>query len=54
MKKNVKPQSFITIGMLSSISFLLMLFNFPIPPFPYLWKWISVICLPYLQPSRMA
>lgn len=34
MKKNVKLQSFITIGMLSSISFLLMLFNFPIPPFP--------------------
>ena len=34
MKKNLKLQSFITIGMLSSISFLLMLFNFPIPPFP--------------------
>jgi len=34
MKKNVKLQSYITIGMLSSISFLLMLFNFPIPPFP--------------------
>lgn len=34
MKKNLKLQSLITIGMLSSISFLLMLFNFPIPPFP--------------------
>lgn len=29
-----KLQSFITIGMLSSISVVLMLFNFPLPPFP--------------------
>lgn len=34
IKKNKKLQSFITVGILSSISFVLMLFNFPIPPFP--------------------
>lgn len=33
-QKNKRLQAFITIGMLSSISFILMLFNFPIPPFP--------------------
>ncbi|WP_071460002.1 ECF transporter S component [Bacillus massilinigeriensis] len=31
-KMNVK--AFVTIGMLSSISYLLMLLNFPLPPFP--------------------
>ncbi|MBK3494263.1 ECF transporter S component [Viridibacillus sp. YIM B01967] len=32
--KNTKLQKMIAIGMLSSISFVLMLFNFPLPPFP--------------------
>lgn len=32
--KNLKLQKMIAIGMLSSISFVLMLFNFPLPPFP--------------------
>lgn len=33
-KKNKKLRSFVTIAMLSSISFILMLFNFPLPWFP--------------------
>lgn len=32
--KNTKLQKMIAIGMLSSISFVLMLFNFPLPAFP--------------------
>ncbi|MFE6166951.1 ECF transporter S component [Viridibacillus arvi] len=32
--KNMKLQKRIAIAMLSSISFVLMLFNFPLPPFP--------------------
>ncbi|MGX9133796.1 ECF transporter S component [Rummeliibacillus sp. JY-2-4R] len=32
--KNTKLQKMISIGMLSSISFVLMIFNFPLPPFP--------------------
>ncbi|MFC7365655.1 MULTISPECIES: ECF transporter S component [Bhargavaea] len=34
MKKNLRLRSMIAIAMLSSISFVLMLFNFPLPPFP--------------------
>ncbi|KGR90378.1 riboflavin transporter FmnP [Ureibacillus massiliensis 4400831 = CIP 108448 = CCUG 49529] len=33
-KQNLKLRSFVTIAMLSSISFLLMLLNFPLPWFP--------------------
>ena len=33
-KQSKKLQAIITIGILSSISFVLMLLNFPIPPFP--------------------
>ena len=33
-KKNLRLRSMIAIAMLSSISFVLMLFNFPLPPFP--------------------
>ncbi|MFF5993572.1 ECF transporter S component [Lysinibacillus sp. KU-BSD001] len=33
-KQNKKLRSFVTIAMLSSISFVLMLFNFPLPWFP--------------------
>ncbi|MBM7610443.1 riboflavin transporter FmnP [Lysinibacillus composti] len=33
-KSNLKLRSFITIAMLSSISFILMLLNFPLPGFP--------------------
>ncbi|MEK4629308.1 MAG: ECF transporter S component [Solibacillus sp.] len=33
-KKSLKLRSFVTIGMLSGISFVLMLFNFPLPWFP--------------------
>ncbi|MEG0384467.1 MAG: ECF transporter S component [Solibacillus sp.] len=33
-KKSLKLRSFVTIGMLSSISFVLMLLNFPLPWFP--------------------
>ncbi|BDH61356.1 riboflavin transporter FmnP [Lysinibacillus sp. PLM2] len=33
-KQNMKLRSFVTIAMLSSISFLLMLLNFPLPWFP--------------------
>ncbi|MCW1928217.1 ECF transporter S component [Bhargavaea beijingensis] len=33
-KKNTRLRSLIAIAMLSSISFVLMLFNFPLPPFP--------------------
>ncbi|WP_397537636.1 ECF transporter S component [Rummeliibacillus pycnus] len=32
--KNTKLQKMVSIGMLSSISFVLMIFNFPLPPFP--------------------
>jgi riboflavin transporter len=32
--KSLKLRSFVTIGMLSGISFVLMLFNFPLPWFP--------------------
>lgn len=36
MKKNQKlnVKAFVSIGMLSSIAYLLMLLNFPLPPFP--------------------
>ncbi|MET3575111.1 ECF transporter S component [Bhargavaea ullalensis] len=37
MKKN-RLRSMIAIAMLSSISFVLMLFNFPLPPFPAFLK----------------
>lgn len=33
-KQNLKLRSFVTIAMLSSVSFVLMLFNFPLPWFP--------------------
>ena len=33
-KQSKKLRSFVTIGMLSSISFILMLLNFPLPWFP--------------------
>lgn len=33
-KQNLKLRSFVTIAMLSSVSFILMLFNFPLPGFP--------------------
>lgn len=33
-KQNKRLRSFVTIAMLSSISFILMLFNFPLPGFP--------------------
>lgn len=33
-KKKLRLRSMIAIAMLSSISFVLMLFNFPLPPFP--------------------
>ena len=33
-KQNKKLRMFVTIAMLSSISFILMLFNFPLPGFP--------------------
>lgn len=33
-KKNLRLRTMIAIAMLSSISFVLMLFNFPLPPFP--------------------
>jgi len=33
-KQNKKLRSFVTIAMLSSIAFILMLFNFPLPWFP--------------------
>ena len=33
-KQNLKLRSFVTIAMLSSISFVLMLLNFPLPWFP--------------------
>lgn len=36
--KNKKLQSMIVIGMLSSISFILMLFNFPLPALPAFLK----------------
>jgi riboflavin transporter len=36
--KNKKLQSMIAIGMLSSISFILMLFNFPLPALPAFLK----------------
>ncbi|HSJ38496.1 MAG TPA: ECF transporter S component [Planococcus sp. (in: firmicutes)] len=36
--KNIKLQSMIVIGMLSSISFILMLFNFPLPALPAFLK----------------
>ncbi|XXM74134.1 ECF transporter S component [Lysinibacillus sphaericus] len=32
--KKMTTRTFVTIGMLSAISYVLMLFNFPIPPFP--------------------
>ena len=32
--KNLNLKAFVTIGMLSSISYVLMLLNFPLPPFP--------------------
>lgn len=32
--KKLNVKSFVTIGMLSSLSFILMLIKFPIPPFP--------------------
>ncbi|MFS0864654.1 ECF transporter S component [Fredinandcohnia sp. 179-A 10B2 NHS] len=32
--KKISLRAFVTIGMLSSISYILMLLNFPIPPFP--------------------
>ncbi|MCR2820270.1 ECF transporter S component [Lederbergia panacisoli] len=32
--KKLSVKSFVTIGMLSSLSFILMLIKFPIPPFP--------------------
>lgn len=32
--KNLKVKTLVLIGMLSSISYVLMLLNFPIPPFP--------------------
>ncbi|WP_102692545.1 ECF transporter S component [Rummeliibacillus pycnus] len=32
--KNTKLQKMVSIGMLSSISFVLMIFNFPLPAFP--------------------
>jgi riboflavin transporter len=32
--KNLKIKAMVSIGMLSSISYILMLLNFPLPPFP--------------------
>jgi riboflavin transporter len=32
--KKMNTRMFVTVGMLSAISYVLMLFNFPIPPFP--------------------
>ncbi len=32
--KQMKLKAFVSIGMLSAISYVLMLFNFPLPPFP--------------------
>jgi riboflavin transporter len=32
--KNLKVKAMVSIGMLSSISYILMLLNFPLPPFP--------------------
>jgi riboflavin transporter len=32
--KNLKVKALVSIGMLSSISYILMLLNFPLPPFP--------------------
>ncbi|MBS4209724.1 ECF transporter S component [Bacillus sp. FJAT-50079] len=37
--KKLSVKSFVAIGMLSSLSFLLMMIKFPIPPFP---AWLSV------------
>lgn len=37
--KKLNVKSFVAIGMLSSLSFILMLIKFPIPPFP---AWLSV------------
>ena len=37
-KQNIKLRLFVTIAMLSSISFVLMLFNFPLPWFPAFLK----------------
>lgn len=34
VKQNLKLRSFVTVAMLSSISFILMLLNFPLPWFP--------------------
>lgn len=34
MKKKMKVKNFVLIGMLSSVSYVLMLLNFPLPPFP--------------------
>ena len=34
MKKKMSVKAIVSIGMLSSIAYLLMLINFPLPPFP--------------------
>ncbi len=34
MMRKMNTRMFVTVGMLSAISYVLMLFNFPIPPFP--------------------
>jgi riboflavin transporter len=34
MMKKMNTRAFVTIGMLSAISYVLMLLNFPLPPFP--------------------